>query len=112
MLSALADHHVKQPIVIGLRLHGMDVVTAMERQWDALADESLLEAATQEGRMLLTNDQDFLKIDGQWRLAGRSHCGIVFWPQSRRTIGEVVRSIVVFASTVNPNDCANRVEFV
>jgi hypothetical protein len=112
MLPAIADHHVKQPIVDGLRLHGLDVITALERAWDTFDDVTLLAAATAEGRILLTNDKGFLRLDSQWRAAGRAHAGIVFWPQAKRSIGDVIRSVVIYASTTSAEDAANRVEFL
>jgi hypothetical protein len=112
MLSAVADHHVKQAIVDGLRLHGMDVVTALERQWETLDDEALLTLATQDGRLLLTNDKGFLRRDSEWQRARRVHAGIVFWPQAKRSIGDVIRSVVVYASTTTAEDAAGRVEYV
>ena len=66
MLSGFADEHVKAAIVEGLRLRDMDVVTAQERDQRQVDDEALLAVATGEGRLLLTNDTDFLRIHSRW----------------------------------------------
>ena len=66
MLPAYADENVKFAVVEGLRRRGMDVVTAQEQNEREPADETLLESATTERRLLLTNDTDFLRIHGEW----------------------------------------------
>ena len=66
MLAGYADEHVKFAIVEGLRRRGMDVVTVQDRALQQAEDEILLETATREGRPLLTNDVDFLRIHDCW----------------------------------------------
>ncbi|MGH7128583.1 MAG: DUF5615 family PIN-like protein [Planctomycetaceae bacterium] len=111
MLSGLADQHVKAAIVAGLLRHGMDVVTAFERNLASAEDEELLEAATAEGRLMLTNDTDFLRIHSDWMNQGRSHIGIVFWRQDL-PIGEAIRRIVQYALQTPPDQAANMVKFL
>ena len=77
MLSSFADEPVKAAIVEGLRLRDMDVVTAQERDQRQVDDEALLAVATGEGRLLLTNDTDFLRIHSRWLSDPRDHAGIV-----------------------------------
>ena len=62
MLSGYADENLKAAIVAGLRQRGMDLVTAEDRNQRRTDDELFLETATAEGRLLLTNDTDFLRI--------------------------------------------------
>jgi hypothetical protein len=111
MLPGYADVHVKGPITQGLRLRGMDVVTAQERGQDQEPDEVLLETATQEGRLILTNDKDFLKIHYDWMLAGKSHAGIVYWEQTM-AIGGAVRKIIYYAQNTPPDQAANAVKYL
>ena len=93
MLSGYVDENVKAAIVDGLRLRGMDLVTAQERDQRETDDEVLLETATAEDRLMLTNDTDFLRIHAEWSADGREHSGIVYWHQTR-SIGEAIRGIV------------------
>jgi hypothetical protein len=111
MLSGYADEHVKAAIVEGLRRRAMDLVTAQDRGHRQTDDEKLLEAATVEGRLLLTNDTDFLRIHSDWMASGRNHSGIVFWPQPR-PIGEVIRRVWHYALVTSPQDAANAIKFV
>jgi hypothetical protein len=111
MLPGFADVHVRRAIVRGLRRRGMDVVTAQERGLDQASDEVLLATATAEGRLMLTNDEDFLAIHHAWLLAGRSHAGIVFWRQTM-PIGEAIRRIIAYASQTAPQDAINTVKYL
>ena len=65
MLTCYADENVKAAIIAGLRRHGLSVVTAQERGQRETDDEILLETAASEGRLLLTNDTDFLRIHSE-----------------------------------------------
>jgi hypothetical protein len=69
-----------------------------------------LETATAEGRLLLTNDTDFLRIHAEWMAAGHDHAGIVYWPQDR-LIGEAIRRIHQYALKTSAVDAANAVKF-
>lgn len=111
MLTALADEHVKAGIVSGLRRRGMDVVTAQEIGAQELDDEALLERAGAEGRVLLANDTDLLRIHRRWIEAGRAHAGIEFWQQGL-PIGVAVRSILQNALRTTPADAASTVHFL
>ena len=111
MLTGYADENVKAAVVLGLRLRGMDVVTAQERGQRQTDDEQLLVTATAEERLLLTNDTDFLRIQAEWTAAGQPHAGIVFWPQER-PIGEVIRRILQYANATTPQEAASAVKFV
>ena len=89
----------------------MDLVTAQERNQRQTDDEVLLVAATAEGRLLLTNDTDFLRIHSNWMVSGQTHSGVVFWLQDR-PIGEVIRQVHQYALTTLQPDAVNRVKFV
>jgi hypothetical protein len=111
MLRGYADEHVKSAIVEGVRRHGMDVVTVQERGQGEANDEVLLAAATAEGRLMLSNDVDFLRIHAEWLANRRGHAGIVYWPQVLG-IGVAVRRLVQYALTTPPEEAANRVKFL
>jgi Domain of unknown function (DUF5615) len=111
MLTGYADENVKAAIVAGLRRNGMDVVTAQERGQRETDDEILLETAASEGRLLLTNDTDFLRIHSEWLGIGRSHAGIVYWPQ-RMPIGEVIRRLLAYSLGASSADVAGTVRYL
>ena len=111
MLAGLADEHVKSGIVEGLRRRGMDVVTAQQRMLQEADDETLLETSTREGRLLLTNDVDFLRIHDRWVRADREHSGIIFWRQGL-AIGMAVRGILHYARRTGAANAAKTVHFL
>ena len=51
------DHHVPGPIVRGLRVRGIDVLTAFEARMHRIPDEEPLARATELGRVLVTQDE-------------------------------------------------------
>lgn len=111
MLAAYADEHVNRRITAGLRRKGVDVVTAQERGQRATDDEILLATATAEGRLMLTNDRDFLVLHSEWMASGRTHSGIVFWTKKLR-IGTVVQRIFDYASQTTALNAANTFKFL
>lgn len=111
MLRALADAHVKSGIVDGVRRQGMDVVTAQELGQSAARDEELLTAAALAGRLMLTNDADFLRLHADWMPLGQHHAGIVYWAQNMG-IGVAIRRLVQYSLQTSPQDAEDRVHFL
>ena len=56
------DQHVPLAITEGLRARGVDVLTCYEDGTSELDDTSLLRRATELGRVLFTQDADFLSV--------------------------------------------------
>jgi len=111
MLTGYADENVKAAIVAGLRRNGMDIVTAQERGQRETDDVILLETAASEGRLLLSNDTDFLRIHSEWLGIGRSHAGIVYWPQ-RMPIGEAIRRLLAYSLGSSPDEVVGTVRYL
>ncbi len=111
MLSAYADENIKQGVIDGLRLRGMDLVTAEERSQRATDDEILLVTAAAEGRLFLTNDADLLRIHSEWAAAGRHHAGIVYWEQNL-PIGEAIRRTLRYAREMTPENSRDSVKYL
>lgn len=111
MLPGYADENVKAAVVDGLRRRGMDIVTAQERGQRNVDDELLLQTATNEGRLFLSNDSDVLRIAAAWAKAGRTHAGIVYWKQHLKT-GLAIRRLLEYALRTPPQDAADRVHFL
>lgn len=112
MLPGFADIHIKRAVVDGLRHRGIDVIRAQDRGLCGKDDEILLEEASREGRLLFTNDVDFLVLDAAWQAAGRNHAGVVYWHQQKYPIGEVIRRLLDYAVQTAPVDAANVVKFL
>lgn len=59
-LAFYMDHHVPKAITAGLRLRGVDVITAYEDGTSELDDPELLDRANELKRVLFTQDDDLL----------------------------------------------------
>ena len=102
------DENVDGAISRGLRDRGFDVTMP--------ADVGLLEAddaehmafAAAEGRVLFTHDADFLRLHA----AGTPHAGIVYCHRLSRTVGEIVRGLLLVAACLDAEEFRNHVEFL
>lgn len=102
------DENVHRAIVEGLRRRGIDVTTTPEAGQIAAADETQLLFSLATGRVLFTQDRDFLRLHA----AGAVHAGIVYCRQGTRSIGEIIQGIVRIWELLEPEEMKNRVEFV
>ena len=69
------------PATTALRKLGIDTLTAQEAGLARASDEDLLRDATSLGRVLMTQDQDFLAIGANWQRKGVDFPGIIYVPQ-------------------------------
>jgi len=103
------DHHYSTAIAEELRARRHDAVAAIERGWEAEADESLLTLCAEELRALVTNNvADFTILARRWAVEGRQHSGLIFtsdssMPRSRKAIGRYVDLLDRLANA-NPGD--------
>jgi predicted nuclease of predicted toxin-antitoxin system len=56
------DEHVPTAVTVGLRLRDVNVLTAQEADMLAASDREHLALAVREGRVLFTQDADFLRL--------------------------------------------------
>jgi len=81
------DVHIPIAITEGLRRRNIDVLTSQEDATRELDDEPLLARATELGRLLFTQDQDFLKVSPRWQQTGRPFVGILYAHQQGVSLG-------------------------
>jgi len=103
------DVHVPLAITEGLRRRGVDVLTAQDDGSSELEDSVLLDRATSFGRVLFTQDEDFLAEAARRRTLGEAFSGIVYAHQLRVTIGQCVGDLEIIAKVCEPADLADRV---
>jgi hypothetical protein len=80
-LAVYMDVHVPASVSEGLRRKQIDVRTAQDDAAGRMADDDLLTWATAAGRVLLTQDADFLEIAARRQRQGIAFSGILFAPQ-------------------------------
>jgi hypothetical protein len=111
-LSFYLDYHVPAAITNGLRQMQVNVLTVAEdgrADWD---DDRLLERALELGRVVFTQDCDFLVLAARWQQARREFSGMVYGHQLRVTVGGAVRDLALIASVMTQAEMRNRVEFL
>jgi hypothetical protein len=101
------DEHVPSAVTMGLRLRGLDVLTAQESGLLAASDEDQLTLALSEGRVLFTQDADFLRLHA----SGIPHAGIAYAHQ-QTSVGHAVRALMLIYQVLEPEDMQNHVEFL
>jgi predicted nuclease of predicted toxin-antitoxin system len=102
------DEHVPQAIAVGLRHRGIDVTTAAEVGLRGAADEAHVAFALANGRVLYTNDDDYLVLHHH----GTEHAGIAYCRQQRRSIGQVIQALTLLWELFEPEEMRNHVEFI
>lgn len=101
------DEHVPRAIVRGLRQRGADVLTVVEAGMLGSSDAEHVERARAEGRVIFTQDTDFLKMHD----AGVVHSGIVYAPQ-QVSISEIIRGLMLIYQILDSDDMLGHVEFL
>lgn len=112
MLKAYADGHIVFGLVQALRRRGMDVVRIQDRGRETADDAEVLDEALYDERVMLTNDTDFLVLAAQRSKQQQLFAPIFFWPQQRRSIGQLVRTIIREASRSDYDSMCSQVFFL
>lgn len=112
MLKGYADAHVVFGLVQALRQRGMDVVRVQDCGREQADDTDLLDEALADERMMLTNDTDFLALAAERGARQERFAPIFFWPQQRRSIGQLVQSIIREASRHDYDSACSQVFFL
>lgn len=66
-LKILLDENVPVSIKEGLRRKGYDDVITIGESYSGISDDEVIELATKEGRLLITQDNDFKKLKSKNR---------------------------------------------
>ncbi len=111
-ITLYMDQHVPRPITIGLRLRGVNVLTAYEDGNSHLEDPDLLDRAGVLGRVLFTRDRDLLAEATKRQNEGVFFSGVIYAHQLQVSIGVCVQNLELLALAGEPNDFINRVQFL
>jgi hypothetical protein len=86
------DENVSYNIALGLRQRGLDVTTTPE----------------DNGRVIFTQDTDFLRINQ----SSITHAGIAYCPQQSKSIGQIIRGLLLIWEILEPEEMYNHIEFI
>jgi predicted nuclease of predicted toxin-antitoxin system len=112
MIAFYFDVHVRRAVAIGLRLRGIDVLTAQEdgaAHWD---DARILRRATELGRVVFSQDVDLLREARACHANEVHFAGVVFGEQLTLTVGKTIQDLELIGRVYDPEDIASRVEYL
>ncbi len=111
-ITLYMDAHIPRAITDSLRLSSISVLTAQEDNSADLSDSQLLDRARTLQRVLFTFDDDLLAIAAKRQREHIPFAGVIYAHPRRASIGTCVRDLVIIAKAADPEDLANRVEFL
>ncbi len=103
------DQHVPRPITDGLRIRGIDVLTASEDGNHEMPDSDLLSRASALNRVLFTQDRDFLEMAASYQGSGRAFGPIIFMEQHKLSYGACITELELIAHTCSFQELSNTV---
>jgi predicted nuclease of predicted toxin-antitoxin system len=102
------DENVNSAVGSALRLAGADVSTTASAGLIGLSDDDQFAYIQREGRVLVTHDDDFLKI-----VSIRSdHPGIAYSRKDQRSIGEMVEQLILMYEILAPEEMTGQVQYL
>ncbi len=102
------DENVNVAVAEGLRRRGIDVTLPADAGLRSADDAVHVAFARSEGRIIVTHDPDFLRLHRE----GVDHAGIAYCPIGSRSVGEMIRSLVLIAEVLSTEDMTCSVEFL
>jgi uncharacterized protein with PIN domain len=96
------DENVSYNIALGLRQRGLD------ENLLGVSDEIQLQFALANGRVIFTQDTDFLRINQ----SSITHAGIAYCPQQSKSIGQIIRGLLLIWEILEPEEMYNHIEFI
>ncbi len=106
----MMDVHVPFAVTKGLRLRGIDVLTAQEDGAAEIDDLSLLLRATELRRILVSQDKDLLREGKKLLMRQEPFYGIVYAARTKVTIGKMVNDLALIAGAMTPDEWRGRIE--
>jgi len=106
------DVHIPKAITNGLRLRGVDVLTAQEDGAGTLTDSDLLSRAADLNRALYSHDDDLLSEAHLCLTGGKRFAGVIYSHLLTSPIGHCIEDLEIIAKTCEIEDMANQIEFI
>jgi predicted nuclease of predicted toxin-antitoxin system len=101
------DENVWMPVAEGLRRRGWDVTTATKEGTLGHTDRQHIRYASENGRVILTFDDDFLSlVESEYE---DEHPGVIYVSQHGSGVGELVRRVDSALERADVDDLSGRV---
>ena len=120
-IKYFSDTHISKAVATQLRRRGVDIERSEDVGLSQAPDTELLVYATAQGRVMISHDDDFLKLHRKWQARGQNHAGIMYvlpHLQGSRGIGKIVQTLLDYHEMIEieagtlAEDIANRVIFI
>ena len=108
MLKFHLDEHIHPAIASGLRRRGIDVTKTIDAGLGGADDLQHVAFAVAQTRVIVTHDEDFLAFHSR----GMEHYGIAYSQEGSRTIGQILRGLLLMHECLEPEEMRGRVEFL
>ena len=102
------DENCPRALADGLRRRGIDVTTTPEAGLLEATDEEQTAYAHREGRVIFTQDEDFLAIQA----SGTPHAGIAYCKKDTRSIGDMIRGLALIWEIYEPEEMVGKLEYL
>ncbi len=110
-VSLYFNHNVNRAVTQGLRLRGVDLLTAFEDRAHRLSDSELLDRATSLGRVLFSTDRDLVIEARRRQRVGVRFTGVIYASQ-KLPIGRCVEGLELVANAGEPEDFVDSLLFL
>jgi hypothetical protein len=100
------DEHVSHAILKALRRNGFDVVTAHDASLSGQPDVLHLEFAARKNRVLISQDDDFLRLHS----SGMQHAGILYFPQ-HTPVRIMIEHALLVGGAMTPEEIRNTIQY-
>ncbi len=111
-LAFYMDQHVPKAITHGLRLRGVDVMTAYEDGASEFDDPDLLDRANELKRVLFTQDDDLLGEAARRLREDIPFYGVIYGHPLRVSIGTCVHDLEIIAKAGELEDILKGIQFL
>lgn len=109
----LDEDSLTRALVRGLRIQGIDVVTAAEAGNLGVRDEQQLAfAATQDRSLYTANVADFARLHDRWMREGRHHAGVILVRQEGMSLTGRLDALAHLMNTHSQETMQDRLEFL
>ena len=111
-LRIYTDESVDVAVAQGLKRRGINAWSARDSGNLGLSDEQQLLYATDEGAVIFTHDDDFLRLVHEWAQQRKPHGGVIYVHQDKLSVGGCIRRLVDYALILDAEGMNNQVEFL
>ncbi|MFO0849488.1 MAG: DUF5615 family PIN-like protein [Gemmataceae bacterium] len=108
------DNHMPKVVAAGLRAQGVDVQTAHQAGRSRVPDPELIRLATIDGRVVVTQDDDFKGHAADFQTRGEPFAGIVYCDPEVYTIryGLLIQNLLILHGVYTADDMRDRLEYL